>query len=313
MDAFHTSPCPYRIQPAGRRLPHKRGAGSGQEEGYGFLGHYRSRRDVRVVGFYESCKANGVKPIFGCEVYVAHASRLDKTAGTNDKPYHLVLLAENRTGYSNLMKVVSTGFLDGFYYRPRVDLEILARYSKGLIALTGCLEGELAVRLREGRTRMAEEALGRYLDIYGRENLFIEIQRNGVPEQDAVNAGLIDLSKRFGLPLVATNDCHYLTREDARPHEVLLAIQTGTNLNDPKRLTFTGNQFYLKSPEEMEACFSDMPEALESTAIIADRCEVELDIGRIHLPDTRFRRRERRFDPQKKSLGRISGASRRKA
>jgi DNA polymerase-3 subunit alpha len=238
-----------------------------------------------VVGFYESCKANGVKPIFGCEVYVAHASRLDKTAGTNDKPYHLVLLAENRTGYSNLMKVVSTGFLDGFYYRPRVDLEILARYSKGLIALTGCLEGELAVRLREGRTRMAEEALGRYLDIYGRENLFIEIQRNGVPEQDAVNAGLIDLSKRFGLPLVATNDCHYLTREDARPHEVLLAIQTGTNLNDPKRLTFTGDEFYLKSPEEMEACFSDMPEALESTAIIADRCEVELDIGRIHLPE----------------------------
>jgi DNA polymerase-3 subunit alpha len=238
-----------------------------------------------VVGFYESCKANGVKPIFGCEVYVAHASRLDKTAGTNDKPYHLVLLAENRTGYSNLMKVVSTGFLDGFYYRPRVDLEILARYSKGLIALTGCLEGELAVRLREGRTRMAEEALGRYLDIYGRENLFIEIQRNGVPEQDAVNAGLIDLSRRFRLPLVATNDCHYLTREDARPHEVLLAIQTGTNLNDPKRLTFTGDEFYLKSPEEMEACFSDMPEALESTAIIADRCEVELDIGRIHLPE----------------------------
>lgn len=238
-----------------------------------------------TVAFYESCKAAGVKPILGCEVYVARRSRLDKTAGLSDKPYHLVLLAENQTGYLNLMRLVSIGFLEGFYYKPRVDLETLVRHSKGIIALTGCLEGELAVRLSEGRTQMAEEALGRYLDIYGRENLFIEIQRNGVHGQDQVNAGLVELSKRFGVPLVATNDCHYLAREDAGPHEVLLAIQTGTNLNDPKRLSFTGDQFYLKSPEEMAAIFSDIPEAVKNTGIIARRADVRLDIGKIHLPE----------------------------
>lgn len=238
-----------------------------------------------TVAFYESCKAAGVKPILGCEVYVARNSRLDKTQGTSDKPYHLVLLAEDQTGYLNLMRLVSIGFLEGFYYRPRVDLETLARHSKGLIALTACLEGELAVRLSEGRTRAAEEALGTYLDIYGRDNLFIEVQRNGVPGQDAVNAGLVDLAKKFRVPLVATNDCHYLAREDAGPHEVLLAIQTATNLNDPKRLSFTGDQFYLKSPEEMAAIFHDIPEALENTGLIAERCDVRLDIGKIHLPE----------------------------
>jgi DNA polymerase-3 subunit alpha len=238
-----------------------------------------------VVGFYESCKTAGVKPILGCEVYVARKSRLDKTAGLNDKPYHLVLLAENRTGYLNLMRVVSTGFLEGFYYKPRVDLETLARYSKGLIALTGCMEGELAVKLAEGRPEAAADALDRYLSIYGKQNLFVEIQRNGVPGQEEINAGLIDLSRRFGVPLAATNDCHYLSREDAHPHEVLLAIQTGTNLSDPARLSFTGDQFYMKSPEEMAAAFGDLPEALESTNLIAGRCQVQLDLGEIHLPE----------------------------
>ncbi|HHY76845.1 MAG TPA: DNA polymerase III subunit alpha [Firmicutes bacterium] len=238
-----------------------------------------------AVAFYESCKAAGVKPVFGCEVYVARRSRHDKTAGLSDKPYHLVLLAENQTGYLNLMRLVSTGFLEGFYYRPRVDLETLARYSEGLIALTACLEGELSVKIMEGNIQAAGEALGRYLDIFGRNNLFIELQRNGVPGQDDVNAALIELSKRFGVPLVATNDCHYLTREDAGPHEVLLAIQTGTNLNDPKRLSFTGDQFYLKSPLEMAALFHDLPEAVANTGAIARRCNVELDIGKVHLPE----------------------------
>lgn len=238
-----------------------------------------------VLDFYESCKAAGIKPIIGCEVYVARRSRHDKTAGTADKPHHLVLLAENLEGYRNLLHVVSLGFLEGFYYRPRVDLEVLGRYSKGLIALTGCLEGEVASRLAGGDYGGAERALAQYIDIYGKDHLYIEIQRNGVPEQERVNPGLIRLSRESGVPLVATNDCHYLAQDDASPHEVLLAIQTATTLNDPNRLRFTGNQFYLKSPEEMAEAFSDIPDAVRNTSVIAARCNVELELGKIHLPE----------------------------
>jgi len=238
-----------------------------------------------VVPFYEACRANGLKPIIGCEVYVARNSRLIKTEGTADKPYHLVLLAENEDGYKSLLRIVSTGFLDGFYYRPRVDLETLAKYSKGIIALTACLEGEVPQRLQAGDERGAALALGRYADIFGKNNVFVELQRNGVEGQEQVNARLVQLARSQGLPIVATNDCHYLHREDASYHEVLLCIQTNTTMKDPGRLRFTGDQFYLRSPEEMAHLFRDLPDAVENTGLVAERCNVHLDHGAIHLPE----------------------------
>ena len=238
-----------------------------------------------VVPFYEACEANGIKPIIGCEVYVARESRFKKTDGTNDKPYHLVLLASTNQGYRNLMRVVSLGFLEGFYYRPRVDLEVLSRHSEGLLALTACLEGEVPQYLMSGDSRRASQALGRYMDIFGKDNLYVELQRNGVPGQEQVNRALAELARKNGLPLVATNDCHYISRDDARYHDVLLAIQTGTNLQDPKRLRFNGSDFYLKSPEEMRELFRDAPEAVSNTAQIAERCDVKLGFGEIHLPE----------------------------
>lgn len=238
-----------------------------------------------VVSFYEACEANGLKPIVGCEVYVARNSRLTKTEGTGDRPYHLVLLAQTDRGYKNLMRVVSRGFLEGFYYRPRVDLEVLSQHREGLLALTACIEGEVPQRLESGDTRGAQQALGRYLDIFGKDNLYVEVQRNGVPGQEQVNRALALLAKRNGLPLVATNDCHYIARDDAKYHDVLLAIQTGTNIQDPKRLRFSGSDFYLRSPDEMSELFRDVPEAVENTARIAERCDVKLGFGEIHLPE----------------------------
>ncbi|MGE5579311.1 MAG: DNA polymerase III subunit alpha [Bacillota bacterium] len=238
-----------------------------------------------VVPFYEACRASGVKPIIGCEVYVARTSRLVKTEGTADKPYHLVLLAENEDGYRSLLRIVSTGFLDGFYYKPRVDLDTLAKHSKGVIALTACLEGEVPQRLQAGDERGAALALGRYVDIFGKQNVYVELQRNGVEGQEQVNARLVQLARSQGLPIVATNDCHYLQREDAAYHEVLLCIQTNTTMKDPNRFRFTGDQYYLRSPEEMAHIFRDLPEAVENTGLVAERCDVRLDQGSIHLPE----------------------------
>ncbi len=238
-----------------------------------------------VVSFYDTCNAEGIRPILGCEVYVARESRFNKTEGTRDKPYHLVLLSETNEGYKNLSRIVSTGFLDGFYYKPRVDLQTLAKYSKGIIALTACLEGEIPQRLEAGDERGAVSALERYCDIFGRQNVFVEVQRNGVPGQDRLNARLVEVARRQGLPLVATNDCHYLRREDASHHEVLLCIQTGTNMKDASRLRFTGDQFYLRSPEEMRELFKDLPSAVDNTGLVAERCDVRLDQGSVHLPE----------------------------
>lgn len=238
-----------------------------------------------TVPFYDACKSGGLKPIIGCEVYVARSSRLNKTQGTLDKPYHLVLLAEDDRGYKNLMRIVSTGFLDGFYYRPRVDLEVLASHSEGLIALTGCLEGEIPVHVQEGDARKASMSLARYVEIFGKDNVFVEVQRNGISGQEEVNARLVDLARSKGLPVVATNDCHYLRRDDASHHGVLLAIQTGTNIKDPERLRFTGDQFYLRSPEEMSELFKDLPDAIENTCLIARRCNVEISTHAVHLPE----------------------------
>lgn len=237
-----------------------------------------------VVSFYDACTNMGLRPIIGCEVYVARESRLNKTHGTKDEPYHLILLAETPEGYRNLIKIASIGFLEGFYYKPRVDREVLSRYSKGLIALTACLDGEIPRLLRHGKTAEARKSLATYVDIFGKDNVFLEVQRNGLEIQEEVNRGLV-LSRGQRVPLVATNDCHYLTKSDARYHEILLAIQTGTNIMDPGRLRFPGSEFYLKSPTEMTKAFQDMPEAIANTALIADRCRVELDFSSIHLPD----------------------------
>jgi len=268
-----------------------------------------------AVEFYKACCAYEVKPVIGCEVYLARGSRFDKSQGLRDEPYHLVLLARDNRGYRNLMKIVSTGFLEGFYYRPRVDLDVLSKYRGGLIALTACMEGEVPSLLARGRDREAEAALSRYVDIFGKGAVYLELQRNGVGGQEKVNAGLINLSRKAGVPLVATNDCHYLTKEDARYHSVLLAIQTGTNIKDPKRLTFPGDEFYLRSPAEMEKLFRDVPHAVENAALIARECNVELDFGSIHLPEFPLPQgqeparylREKAFSGLKKRLEACSG------
>ncbi len=238
-----------------------------------------------VVPFVEACQSHGLKPIIGSEVYLARGSRLSKSGGTSDKPYHLVLLAESDEGYRNLMRIVSRGHLEGFYYRPRVDLEVLSDNPKGIIALTACVEGEVPYLISTGDERGAGKALERYIDIFGRHNVFVELQRNGVPGQERVNAGLRELASRSGIPLVATNDCHYVTKADARHHDVLLAIQTASTLKDPKRLRFTGSDFYLRSPSEMAGLFADIPAAITNTGSVAERCNVHLDFGQIHLPE----------------------------
>lgn len=238
-----------------------------------------------VIEFYNACLEAGIRPVIGCEVYVARGSRHIKDRGLRDEPYHLVLLAETDEGYRNLLKIVSTGFLEGFYYRPRVDYEVLSRYSRGIIALTACLDGEVPRLIRQGRFKDAASSLERYIGIFGKGNLYLELQRNGIRAQEQVNQGLLELSRRYGIPIVATNDCHYLRRSDARHHEILLAIQTGTNIYDPNRLRFEGDEFYLKSPQEMAEAFRDLPEAIANTREIADRCNVKLDLSSVHLPD----------------------------
>ncbi len=234
--------------------------------------------------YFEALKA-GIKPIIGCEVYVAPGSRLDKTSsGIEDASYHLILLVRDETGYQNLMKLVSAGYLEGFYYRPRIDKEILAQYSKGLIALSACLKGEIPVLLQEKRFNDALKTADTYLNILGKENFYLELQSNGLTEQEEVNRGLIRISRELNIPLVATNDVHYLNKNNASAHEALLCIQTQTTLDDPNRMVFKTDEFYFKSPQEMKAAFKDVPEALANSLIIARRCNLELDFSNAHLP-----------------------------
>ena len=238
-----------------------------------------------VIDFYKEAKAQGIKPILGCEVYVAPGSRFDKEAGNNeDRYYHLVLLAENNEGYQNLMKIVSIGFIDGFYYKPRVDIETLETYHEGIIALSACLAGEIPRYIMRGMYEEACKSALRYQNIFGKNNFFLELQDHGMPEQKQVNQSLLRMSRETGIELVATNDVHYTYAEDVKPHDILLCLQTGKRLSDEDRMRYEGGQYFVKSPEEMATLFPYAPEALENTYKIAQRCNVEIEFGVTKLP-----------------------------
>ena len=238
-----------------------------------------------VIEFYKACKAEGIKPIIGCEVYVAPGSRFEKGKEKSAERYnHLILLAENDTGHKNLMKLVSRGFTEGFYYKPRVDYELLSEYHEGIIASSACLAGIVPTKLRNGDYEGAKAEAMRLKDIFGENNFFLELQDHGLSEQKFVNQGLMRIASETGIPLVATNDCHYLYKEDAEAHDVLICIQTQKNVYDEDRMKYEGGQFYVKSPEEMEEVFHYIPEAIHNTEEIARRCNVEIEFGKYHLP-----------------------------
>ena len=238
-----------------------------------------------VIDFYREARKQGIKPILGCEVYVAPNSRFDREiTGGEDRYYHLVLLAENNKGYANLMKIVSKGFVEGYYYKPRVDKEVLREYHEGIIALSACLAGEVPRYLTKGLYDEAKKAAEEYLDIFGKGNYFLELQDHGIPEQGFVNQQLLKMSEELGIDLVATNDVHYTYAEDEKPHDILLCIQTGKKLDDENRMRYVGGQYYVKSPEEMAKLFPYALQALENTQRIADRCNVEIEFGVTKLP-----------------------------
>lgn len=237
-----------------------------------------------VVGFYKACREEGLHPILGVEVYVAPRSRFDKRGKADSELCHLTLLAASQEGYRNLMRIVSKSFLEGFYYKPRVDRELLAEHREGLICLSGCLSGELAVALLRGHHRQAESIAAAYRDLFGPENYFLEVMFHHLPYQEKVLEGILEVHRRLGIPLVASNDVHYIRPEDADIHDILLCVQTGKGINDPKRLRYGSREFYLRSPEEMERLFGDYPESLKNTLAIAERCQVELSFGETILP-----------------------------
>ena len=238
-----------------------------------------------VIDFYKAAREVGIKPILGCEVYVAPGSRFDKQPGESEsRYYHLVLLAENNTGYKNLMKIVSRGFTEGFYYKPRVDYEVLEQFHEGIIALSACLAGEVQRYLARGMYEAGCEAAKRYEGIFGKGNFFLELQDHGIPEQKYVNPQLIRMSQELGIDLVCTNDVHYTYAQDADAHDILLCIQTGKKVTDENRMRYDGGQYYLKSPEEMAELFPYAPQALENTCKIAERCNVEIEFGVTKVP-----------------------------
>jgi DNA polymerase-3 subunit alpha len=236
-----------------------------------------------AVQFYQKCKDAGIKPILGCEVYVARRGRQDREHDKDAKPYHLTVLAENETGYRNLMRLVSMAQLEGFYYKPRIDREILAAHSEGLIVLSGCPSAEVPRQLLDGQTDAAREALGWYREVFG-DRYYVELQNHQIDFLPALNKQLVALAREFELPLVATNDVHYARAEDANAHEVLLCIQTGSTMTDPKRMRLDAQSFYLRSEAEMRALFPELPEAIDNTARIAERCDVQLEFGKYKLP-----------------------------
>ena len=238
-----------------------------------------------AIEFYIEAQKAGIKPIVGSEVYIAAGSRLDRTSRSiEEASHHFILLSRDEEGYRNLMRLVSLGYLEGFYYRPRIDKEILAKYSKGLLGLSACLKGEIPLLIQQNRFNDALKAADDFSQILGKENFYLELQENLIPDQAKVNKGLVKISKELNLPLVATNDVHYLRQNQARAHEALLCIQTQTTLNDPNRLRFQTDEFYFKSPQEMIELFKEIPEAISNTLEVAGRCNLELDFSKVHLP-----------------------------
>ncbi|MBO5898146.1 MAG: PHP domain-containing protein, partial [Clostridia bacterium] len=238
-----------------------------------------------AVSFYQACRAAGIKPIIGCEVYVAPGSRFEKNASRGQRTgYHLVLLCKNMTGYRNLMYLVSRGFTEGFYNKPRIDLELLASHTEGLIGLSACLAGQVSQNLLSGNYDEAKRVAEKYASMFGKDDFYIEIQNHGLADQRQILPSLVRLAEECGLGLVATNDCHYLRREDAEHQAILMCIQTNTTIEDGRPMGFETDEFYYKSTEEMERLFSAYPEALDNTARIAEKCELELNFDAVHLP-----------------------------
>ena len=238
-----------------------------------------------VVELYKKCKVKGIKLVVGCEMYVAPRSRLDKQGKIDTEPNHLILLAMNDIGYKNLIKLVSISYVEGFYYKPRIDMEILKQYNEGIICLSACLAGEVARKIVQGDIEGAKNSAKEFLNIFGKDRYYLEIQSNGIREQVLANQSIVNISHELGIGLVATNDCHYLTKEDYDFHEVLLCVQTKKTINDPDRMSFPTNEFYVKSPEEMVSSFENFPEAIENTVKIADMCNVEFEFGNFILPE----------------------------
>ena len=237
-----------------------------------------------VIDFFKEAVSKGVKPIIGCEVYTARRTRQDREPSKDSDQGHLVLLAKDNEGYRNLMKIVSIGFTEGFYYKPRIDMEVLEKYSTGLIALSACLSGDVPRLILENKYEKALELALKLESVFGRNNFYLELQSNGIEAQNLINQQLIKMSRETGIPLVATNDAHYLKRENSKAHDVLLCIQTGKTVNDEDRMRFGTDEFYIKSPSEMEALFKNVPEAVENTVKIAERCNVTFDFNKLHLP-----------------------------
>ncbi len=238
-----------------------------------------------VIDFYKAAKEAGIRPVLGCEVYVTPGSRFDRETGKGeDRYYHLILLAENNTGYANLTKIVSRGFVDGFYYKPRVDLETLREFHEGIIASSACLAGEVARNLARNQYEEGKQAALRYLEIFGKGNFFLEMQDHGLPDQKLVNQQLLRMSAETGIPLIVTNDSHYTYADDAEPHDLLLCLQTGKKVTDTDRMRYEGGQYYLKSEEEMRRLFPYAEEALARTHEIAERCDVTITFHELKLP-----------------------------
>jgi DNA polymerase-3 subunit alpha len=238
-----------------------------------------------AIEFYRKAKEAGIKPIIGCEAYMAPGSRFAKdSALAHNDYYHLILLASNLTGYQNLIKLVSKAYLEGFYYKPRIDKEILKQHHEGLIALSGCLSGEIPYLIGQNNFDGAMQVAGEFQELFGKDQFYLEVQANGLEHQLVANRGLVDIHKKLGIPLAGTNDCHYLKKEDARPHDLMLCLQTGKTINEPNRLKFDTDQLYLKSTEEMTAAFHELPQAVSNTCRIAEQCALELALNKTYLP-----------------------------
>ncbi len=237
-----------------------------------------------AMEFYSQVKSSGIKPIIGCEVYVAPGSRFEQSKVGQIAYYHLILLCENEKGYRNLCKLVTKGYQEGFYYKPRIDLELIEQYHEGLVCLSSCLSGEVPALFLAGDQKGAMERADWFKQVFGPERYYLELQENGMEEQRRVNSGLLEIAKKLDIKVVATNDCHYLDQSDHRAHEILLCIQTGKKFDDTDRMSFSTDQFFFKSPEQMAHQFRHVPEALKNTRVIAERCSLLLEFGQVHMP-----------------------------